>query len=63
MQDMDNRMSLDMDPHSRAIKRSRVFTIHGSADETIPLEDAHSFHERIPNSELCIVDGACHNYK
>lgn len=56
-------MTLDMEPHSRAIKRSRLLTIHGSADTTIPVEDAHSFHERIANSELCIVDGADHNYK
>ncbi len=60
---MHDRMTLDMDPHSRAIKRSRVLTIHGSADATIPVEDAHSFHARIPNSALCIVDGADHNYK
>jgi pimeloyl-ACP methyl ester carboxylesterase len=63
MQDLDNRMTLDMDPHSRAIKHSRVLTIHGSADATIPVEDAHSFHARIPNSELCVVEGADHNYK
>ncbi|CAL8464177.1 g3712 [Coccomyxa elongata] len=62
-EDMHDRMTLNMEPHSRAIKRSRVFTIHGSADATIPMEDASSFHERIANSELCIVDGADHNYK
>lgn len=56
-------MTLDMDPPSRAIQKSHVLTIHGDADETIPVEDAKSFHERIKGNELVIVEGACHNYK
>lgn len=44
---MHDRVTLDMDPHSRAIARSHVLTIHGDADATIPVEDAFSFHSRI----------------
>ena len=47
MQDMHNRMTLDMDPHSRSIEKSHVLTIHGDRDSTIPVEDAFSFHKRI----------------
>lgn len=51
-QDMDDRVTLDMDPLSRAISQSRVLTIHGDDDQTIPVEDASSFHERI--KVLCL---------
>ena len=61
-QDMHNRMTLDMDPPSRAIQKTHVLNIHGSADTTIPVEDARSFHKRIKGSELVIVEGASHNY-
>ena len=40
-------MTLDMDPHSRAVSASHVLTIHGDRDSTIPVEDAYTFHERI----------------
>jgi pimeloyl-ACP methyl ester carboxylesterase len=60
---MHDRLTLDMDAPSRAIGASRVLSIHGSADATIPVEDAHSFHERIRGSELLVVEGACHNYR
>lgn len=62
LQDMHNRLTLDMDPKSRAIKNTRVLTIHGSADSVIPVEDAHSFRDHIANSELSVVDGADHSY-
>lgn len=40
----------------------RVFTIHGSADEIIPVEDAPKFAEIIPNHKLHIMEGANHAY-
>ena len=40
----------------------RVLTVHGSADETIPVEDALEFAKIIPNHKLHIVEGADHNY-
>jgi hypothetical protein len=56
MQDMHDRMTLDMDPHSRAVSNSHVLTIHGDRDSTIPVEDGYSFHERIPvrACKLCL---------
>jgi len=40
----------------------RVLTVHGSADEVIPLEDAKEFAKIIPNHKLEIVEGADHCY-
>lgn len=40
----------------------RFLTVHGSADKTIPVEDAHEFAKHIPNHKLHIIEGANHNY-
>lgn len=40
----------------------RVLTVHGSADEVIPVEDAFEFAKLIPNHKLHIVEGANHCY-
>ncbi|XP_010047560.2 uncharacterized protein LOC104436476 [Eucalyptus grandis] len=43
-------------------KKCRVLTVHGSADEIIPVADALEFAKIIPNHKLQIVEGANHNY-
>ncbi|CAI8606099.1 unnamed protein product [Vicia faba] len=40
----------------------RVLTVHGSMDETVPVEDALEFAKFISNHELCIIEGADHEY-
>ncbi|XP_042004436.1 uncharacterized protein LOC121753269 isoform X2 [Salvia splendens] len=40
----------------------RLLTVHGSADEIIPLEDAKEFAKILPNHELKIIEGANHGY-
>ena len=40
----------------------RFLTVHGSADKTIPVEDAHEFAKHIPNHKLHVIEGANHNY-
>lgn len=40
----------------------RVFTIHGTADEIIPIEDAFEFDKIIQNHKLHVVEGANHCY-
>ncbi|KAL7121913.1 hypothetical protein ACP275_01G013300 [Erythranthe tilingii] len=40
----------------------RVLTIHGTVDEFVPVEDANEFAKYIPNHNLCIVEGADHEY-
>lgn len=40
----------------------RVLTVHGSADQSIPVQDAHEFAKIIPNHKLHIVEGADHEY-
>ncbi|XP_057967641.1 uncharacterized protein LOC131157472 isoform X1 [Malania oleifera] len=43
-------------------KKCRVLTVHGSADETIPVADAFEFAKIIPNHTLHIIEGADHGY-
>lgn len=40
----------------------RVLTIHGSTDKIVPAEDASEFAKFISNHELCIIEGADHEY-
>ncbi|WVZ12278.1 hypothetical protein V8G54_016808 [Vigna mungo] len=40
----------------------RVFTIHGSSDPVIPVEDAYEFAKILPNHKLHIIEGADHSY-
>ncbi|GJM94094.1 hypothetical protein PR202_ga10710 [Eleusine coracana subsp. coracana] len=44
--------------HSKGL----FFTIHGSADEVIPVEDAYEFAKLIPNHKLRVIEGANHCY-
>ncbi|XWS26687.1 hypothetical protein CRYUN_Cryun26dG0051600 [Craigia yunnanensis] len=58
-----DRLSIDMYEACLKIPREcRVLTVHGSVDETIPVEDALEFAKIIPNHKLHIVEGADHNY-
>ncbi|KAL3532629.1 hypothetical protein ACH5RR_006150 [Cinchona calisaya] len=43
-------------------KDCRVLTVHGSADEIIPVEDALEFAKLVPNHKLHIIEGADHCY-
>ncbi|XP_019094633.1 PREDICTED: uncharacterized protein LOC104757322 isoform X2 [Camelina sativa] len=56
---------LNTDMHEAGLKihkECRVLTVHGSADEVIPLEDAKEFAKIIPNHKLEVVEGADHCY-
>eukprot|EP00257_Ricinus_communis_P014149 XP_015571753.1 uncharacterized protein LOC8272558 [Ricinus communis] len=56
---------LNTDVHKACLqidKECRVFTVHGSADEIIPVEDALEFDKIIPNHKLQIIEGANHSY-
>ncbi|KAL6615036.1 hypothetical protein ACP70R_037306 [Stipagrostis hirtigluma subsp. patula] len=56
---------LDTDMHAASVSISqecRFLTVHGSADETIPVEDAFEFAKLIPNHKLQVIEGANHNY-
>ncbi|KAG8051544.1 hypothetical protein GUJ93_ZPchr0001g29693 [Zizania palustris] len=57
------RLNTDMRAVSTSIsKECRFYTIHGSADETIPVEDAYEFAKHVLNHKLQIIEGANHNY-
>uniref|UniRef100_A0A7N0T2E0 Serine aminopeptidase S33 domain-containing protein n=1 Tax=Kalanchoe fedtschenkoi TaxID=63787 RepID=A0A7N0T2E0_KALFE len=58
-----DRLETDMHEACMAIDKScRVLTVHGSADEVIPVEDGKEFAKIIPNHRLHIIDGADHCY-
>lgn len=61
LQDINARLSHDMTKLCQAIKKSSVLTIHGGADKTIPLEDAHEFAKNIEHHQLTVVEGTSHN--
>ncbi|RZC49762.1 hypothetical protein C5167_018199 [Papaver somniferum] len=57
------RLATDMRALCLSIpKDCRVFTVHGSEDECIPVEDAFKFSKIIHNHKLHIVEGADHCY-
>ncbi|CAO2190779.1 unnamed protein product, partial [Urochloa humidicola] len=57
------RLNTDMRAASISIsKECRFLTVHGSADKTIPVEDAYEFAKLIPNHKLHVIEGANHNY-
>ncbi|GMH18079.1 hypothetical protein Nepgr_019920 [Nepenthes gracilis] len=61
--DLVERLNTNMhDACLKINKECRVLTIHGSADETIPVQDAHEFSKIIPNHKLHIIEGADHCY-
>ena len=59
-QTMNERLTLDMDCVRRIT--ARVLTVHGTADTTIPVADAHRYAELIPHHTLRTLDDADHNY-
>ncbi|XP_022967806.1 uncharacterized protein LOC111467209 isoform X1 [Cucurbita maxima] len=60
---LKDRLNTDMHEACLLIdKECRVFTVHGSADEVIPVEDAFEFDKIIPNHKLHVVEGANHCY-
>ncbi|XP_011659989.1 uncharacterized protein LOC101223189 isoform X2 [Cucumis sativus] len=60
---LKDRLNTDMHEACLLIdKECRVFTIHGTADEIIPIEDAFEFDKIIPNHKLHTVEGANHCY-
>ncbi|KQK08425.1 uncharacterized protein LOC100821605 [Brachypodium distachyon] len=57
------RLNTDMRATSLSIKKECSFlTVHGSADEIIPVEDAYEFAKHIPTHKLCVIEGANHCY-
>jgi len=61
-QSMAERMNTDMEAAAQKIKLSEVLTIHGTADQVIPVEDSQRFSECINPHSLFTVDDADHNY-
>ncbi|OAY27120.1 uncharacterized protein LOC110604291 [Manihot esculenta] len=63
LESLMDRLNTDMHKACTLIdKDCRVFTVHGSADEIIPVEDALEFAKIIPNHKLQIIEGANHSY-
>ena len=63
MQDVQERISTDMEANCKAIKQSHVLTIHGSDDKTISVENAEEFSKWLPGNRLHVIKGADHNFR
>lgn len=63
LQDLEERLSLDMAATAAAVKHVKVLTIHGTADKVIPVEDGRKFAAALPGNRLVIVEGADHNFR
>lgn len=55
-------MTTDMVAVAQKIRNTPVLTIHGSADDTVPVADAEEFDRHITHHTLKILDGANHNF-
>ncbi|RDX61560.1 hypothetical protein CR513_60199, partial [Mucuna pruriens] len=56
---------LDTNIHKACLqidKECRVFTIHGSSDEIVPVEVAFEFAKTISNHKLLVIEGADHGF-
>ena len=61
-QDIEERLTTDMVAAAQRIQCSPVLTLHGSADDTIPVRDAKEFAKHILHHTLRVVDGADHRF-
>ncbi|CAG9460532.1 unnamed protein product [Pedinophyceae sp. YPF-701] len=59
---LDERLGLNFGEMASRIRVSKCLTIHGSADQTIPVEDAYAFHRCIQKHTLLVIPGADHNF-
>eukprot|EP00249_Psilotum_nudum_P034370 c53344_g1_i1 orf=335-1126(-) len=63
MKSLMDRLSIDMESAVLSLpKMCRVLTVHGSKDESIPVEDAFELDRLIANHKLIVIDGADHLY-
>lgn len=59
--DIEERSRLDSSL-VRQIQNSHVLTIHGDSDSVVDVSNAYRFSKNIPKHELCIIEGADHNF-
>eukprot|EP00270_Netrium_digitus_P020084 TRINITY_DN8149_c0_g1_i3.p3 TRINITY_DN8149_c0_g1~~TRINITY_DN8149_c0_g1_i3.p3 ORF type:complete len:127 (+),score=27.36 TRINITY_DN8149_c0_g1_i3:397-777(+) len=60
---IQERLRISMREQASSVPPScRVLTIHGSADQTIPVEDALQFDQVTWNHQLQVLEGANHNF-
>ncbi|KAL1554960.1 hypothetical protein AAHA92_15456 [Salvia divinorum] len=60
---MTERLNTDMREACLSLDENcRVMTVHGTADEVIPVEDAYEFAKLIRNHQLIIIPGANHGF-
>lgn len=65
LQSVQERIQTDMEAAGMRINKSRVYTIHGGADEVIPVADAHAFDRCIKQHVLKVLPGVVdvHGYE
>eukprot|EP00892_Ulva_mutabilis_P006954 jgi/Ulvmu1/4630/UM002_0361.1 len=60
---LQDRLDLNMEQICARILCSEVCTVHGSADQVIPVDDARRFSAAVKNHRLHVIDGADHNFR
>lgn len=61
-QDIDERANFDSSFVAEISPNVSVFTIHGSADAVVPVNNATKYDKSIRNHTVMIIDGADHNF-
>ena len=63
LQDLADRMSMDMHKVCSKVDQGiGILILHGTEDETIPVEDANSLAAELPKSKLKIIEGGNHSF-
>jgi alpha/beta superfamily hydrolase len=62
-QDLHERRSINMQEACQKITIAEVLTVHGTDDQTVPVEDAQAFSRCIRQHQLQLVNGGDHNFK
>ena len=57
-----NAYDLSAAVNAKGLEHIKMLTIHGDADQYVPVENAYKFDEVIPHHTLCIINGADHNF-
>ena len=64
LQDMQDRLHTDVAAAARAIRKSHILTLHGTADSTMPIENGYAITDamRTGHASIKVFDGADHGF-
>ena len=63
MQDLQERIDTNMqEACSKIGPRTIVLTVHGTADDSVPVSNASLYHKALPGSQLELLEGTDHTF-